>query len=366
MKYTIISTYPEKGSQNIGDGLISKSTINAIKLAKGENCNIQVIWRAADWADVKEKILDSDAIIFACLAIRKNMGDEIYPYLQKLLDSGIPLGAISSGTELPIHNNDKHIFSEFTEKDKRQLQQLNQNALFFTTRGYLSQSFCRSLGLDNVSHSGDIAFWDPRFSKRKFGSNHKIKTIAISDPHKSILYLDSVKSLIKGLKNDFPNAELIFILHGINPVIENFCKKTNLRYEKIFLNKENGLEIYDSVDLHVGYRVHAHVSTLNRRRPSYLLEQDGRGCDYGLTIEKKITVASFLPTMKPILNMKNLIKFMLGKKILNGRKVSTSPVYQILAMINEDLNLDFVKFKGLERQILEFNELCFSTLKKLP
>src|SRR5690606_24022540 len=138
-------------------------------------------------------------------------------------------------------------FTDFPIDSLNYLYELNAKALFFTTRGYLSQSFCKFYKMDNVTFSGDIAFLDSRFANRIFEPVHKIETIAISDPHNSEIFLTSVVALYSGLKKLFPKAEFIFMLHGLNPTIENFCEKEGLRFEKIYLNKENGLDIYDSI-----------------------------------------------------------------------------------------------------------------------
>ncbi|WZL88719.1 polysaccharide pyruvyl transferase family protein [Salinimicrobium sp. 3283s] len=365
MIYTIISTYPEEGSKNIGDGLITATTIDAIKTVKGENNDIQIVWRGARWEEVKEKILKSDAIIFACLAIRKNMEIYTYPYFEQLLNTNIPLGVIASGTAVDIFNNDKNIFTDFPKTSLEYLKKLNDNALFFTTRGYLTQSFCRYHQLDKVTFSGDIAFFDNRFSNRIFKPVNNIKTIAISDPHKSSIYLKSVDKLVRGLGKLYPKAKLIFMLHGLNAELEKYCKKENLTVKKIYLDKDNGLDTYDDIDLHVGYRVHAHVSSLKRRIPSYLLEQDGRGCDYGLTINKKISVANYTYYKIPI-TIKNLLRHLLDKEFEKNFFVSVNPVNQLLALIEEDRNSNFSKFLNLEDQILDFNKLCIQALKKLP
>ena len=39
----------------------------------------------------------------------------------------------------------------------------------------------------------------------------------------------------------------------------------------------SGIIKYKSIDLHVGYRVHAHIDCLSRRRTSFLIHEDGRG-----------------------------------------------------------------------------------------
>jgi polysaccharide pyruvyl transferase WcaK-like protein len=44
------------------------------------------------------------------------------------------------------------------------------------------------------------------------------------------------------------------------------------------------LKLYGQVDLHVGYRVHAHLCALSRRRPSLLIAEDGRGRGQAVTL----------------------------------------------------------------------------------
>jgi polysaccharide pyruvyl transferase WcaK-like protein len=46
----------------------------------------------------------------------------------------------------------------------------------------------------------------------------------------------------------------------------------------------DALELYGQVDLHVGYRVHAHLCALSRRRPSLLIAEDGRGRGQAVTL----------------------------------------------------------------------------------
>jgi hypothetical protein len=44
------------------------------------------------------------------------------------------------------------------------------------------------------------------------------------------------------------------------------------------------LNLYDQCDLHVGYRVHAHLDFLSRRKASLLLQEDARGVGQSLTL----------------------------------------------------------------------------------
>ena len=49
-------------------------------------------------------------------------------------------------------------------------------------------------------------------------------------------------------------------------------------------NDTSNLEFYDNCDLHVGYRLHGHISFLRRRLPSVLTGKDGRGYGFNATL----------------------------------------------------------------------------------
>lgn len=117
--YVIVSTYPKEGSKNIGDQLITNSVINAIKNIKGnDNASIECIWRADSWENVKDKIKNADAIIFACLAIRPHMTRSEYPFLNNIIKENIPIHVISSGTALPVEK-DSFTISEYVDEDSK-------------------------------------------------------------------------------------------------------------------------------------------------------------------------------------------------------------------------------------------------------
>src|SRR5690606_28726144 len=114
----------------------------------------------------------------------------------------------------------------------------------------------------------------------------------------------------------------------------------------------SGLDRYDDYDIHIGYRVHAHVSMLKRRKPSYLIEQDGRGIDYGLTLERKISIPS-VPSEKLVINFKNILRWMLGKKLKRIREADPNVVNLLISIVKSDKMNCFQRFFGLENQILK-------------
>ncbi len=46
--------------------------------------------------------------------------------------------------------------------------------------------------------------------------------------------------------------------------------------EKDLSGAVENLAFYDNIDLHVGYRLHGHISFLRRRKPSFLIAEDSR------------------------------------------------------------------------------------------
>lgn len=360
LKIVIVSTYPKEGSKNIGDQLITNSLISAIKDIN-PNASFDIVFRADKWSSVKDKILKADHVFFACLAIRRFMDKNEYPWMSKVLDSKVPFSCIASGTDLLV-NKSTNIYSDISSSASSLLSRINKQAVTFTTRGQMSQFFCESLGLDQCIFNGDIAFYNTKYAEQKFISHQDIRNIIISDPHRPKAYINSLDVLINGLKNIFPDANITIAQHGINPTIQNYCDKHNIKTVKIYEKPDTGLDIYDNADLHVGYRVHAHVSALSRRKYSYLLEQDGRGCDYGLTLEKKISIPSYINV--PAVLKPNKVLEKLYFKATKQPITSVSPAHQMLALIQGDKALGFEKFLNLEKQIEGFNKSTLLSLQK--
>ena len=362
MKVCIITTYPEHGTKNIGDQLITLRTCEYIKSVFGEGVGISLVWRAEDWANASKVILESDLVVFACLAIRKKMTEVEYPYLWKVLNSGKPFVVLAAGTSLsPTSENGG--YSAISSDSLKALRKINENAVTFTTRGVLSQGFCKHHGLDKAVFAGDIAFYDKRFFGLKFPKACAVKKIAISDPHGGLLYWRPLKFLVDDLSQVFPGAEIKFFMHGENASLLERLRQEGYECVEIYRDKDHGLEGYDDIDLHVGFRVHGHVSALARRKPSYLLEQDGRGCDYGLTFNANISVPCYMAGDRV-----GLIANLLSKRLGVGLPrlgPGSYPAIKIMSMIREDASSDFSKFELMERQLLSFTSFYDSEGQKI-
>ena len=273
-RYVIVTTYPASGSRNIGDWLITES-LKEIVFSFEPAARIDIVWRADDWHNVKTTLESADHVFFACLAIRPRMHQNEYPYLSKFLETGVPFSVHAAGTDLPVSRS-RDLFARFSNETIHLLKQMDTSSIVFTTRGVLSQFAAERLGVTTARFVGDIAFSGKAFEKRIFPINEPIQTIIVSDPHRPNIYKRSFVDLLYGLQHLFPEAELRVALHGNNETIWGTSRQHGFECVPIYEDAKNGLNIYDSADLHVGFRVHGHVSALKRRKYSYLLEQDGR------------------------------------------------------------------------------------------
>ena len=329
---------------------------------KGD-AEFRTAWREENWSTVRSHVESSDAVVFACLAIRDQM-KQVYPYLSQIVKSGVPFGILASGTRLRPGELRADLYS-FSDEDANLLRQASEQALFWGTRGVLTQQFCKKHGIKNAQFTGDIAFADQRFENRKFESDRNIKRIAVTDPHNPEAYKKPFVALIEQLRKVFPDADVSVFLHGINPTIEGLCKENNIPYKRLY-HGNTGLNAYEKVDLHVGFRLHGHVSALSRRIYSYLLEQDGRGTEYGLSIERKISVPCYRYQLGRRPTIKNELRKLLRKQTLKNRHVPKNAIEQVIALIRQDKIGRFSRFVGLETQIKRFQSNNLRLIKQLP
>lgn len=353
-KYIIISTYPENGSKNVGDKLITASLINLIKKIN-PYAECKVIWRALKWKNVENEIRNANAVITAGLAVCKDMNEVEYPYLRNILELNIPLVVISAGTSLPVDKGDD-LVDFISDKTLSLLKEINDKAVFCTSRGRLTQFLLKKYHLDNFIFSGDVAFFDERFQHRKFSRLKKVKKIGVSEPHGFNSYKDTLKYLVDSLNNLFSFPEILMIQHGIRHKIEveKFSQDNNLIYCPIY-GKEVMLDVYDGIDIHIGFRVHGHVSALSRRKVSYLFEQDGRGVDYGINFDQKVSVPCYLTKMN---------EQTVDKKD-NGLRYGKKSVDIMLALIERDREESFAKFIGMEKNIADTTVFLENELGKI-
>lgn len=346
LRVLLVSTWPEFGSRNVGDWLITESTRQAI-LREAPDSLVRSIWREAPRAELGRQLGDCDVVFFSYLAIRRNL-EKVYPNIDLILASGLPIVAVGAGAS--VHTLARgHLRSLLTNRTIDLLFELSQRAVVFTTRGHLTQLLVDDVGLEGVAYTGDIAFNQP-LVRREFTAPKDILTIGISSPHRFLEYEASVFALQFGLKQIFPAAKIHFLVHG---------KDSALRFKKFLpdtavfdLTESKGepFSAYERLDLHVGFRVHGHVSALVRGTPSLLLEQDGRGADYGSSFSLAMSRPAYLVSPPP----REALGTKIGNLFRTEKKKIDFPVdgvSQVLSLVRMYAEKDFEPFGSLATEI---------------
>lgn len=173
------------------------------------------------------------------------------------------------------------------------LKKLDENGTIFGCRDYITERVLKNNGIKNTFMTGCCSWYDvDNLSITKFKSDvNNINHIVISDQGltKNSKYHDikfkQTINLVKLIKTKFPPVKITYVFQGgittkysanYNLHIKEFLEKNNIDYIDIS-GSSKGFSIYNTADLHIGYRVHSHIYCLSKRIPSILIEEDARG-----------------------------------------------------------------------------------------
>jgi hypothetical protein len=174
---------------------------------------------------------------------------------------------------------------------------MSTSAKYLSCRDLFSSHVLRKQGISNVLMTGCPVWYD----LPSIGKPMRLPSPAnrvVFTPAQLPLYQNVSIRVAEALRKQFPHAELVCSFHrGIskkdkftrqdevsnNQVIE--AAATSLGYQIVDLSHSGeGTSLYDRCDLHVGFRLHAHLYTLSKRTPSLLLHEDGRGVAASATL----------------------------------------------------------------------------------
>ena len=276
--------------KNAGDYLISYRSQALIKHIIPE-CEIVSLWEGTRLDSPKEnKILKQcDVVVFG--------GGPFFTH--HLYPKDIPLIPILDNIDKPMINvgggwygKDSSVQTiksyHMNSASIDLLKKIQDSAGELSCRDWHTANMLRQKGFKTIM-TGCPAWYDyPYLKQNTLNPIHEIKNICISDPAK-LDNLQAAAKLIFYLRKRYPSAQITFIFHrGSWEQNDNWegKKRKKLLYTVLKHNKigvkdisggYEGFALYDECDLHVGFRVHAHIYNLSHRNRSILIEEDGRG-----------------------------------------------------------------------------------------
>ena len=278
-------------SKNAGDFLIVQRSKELLSYFV-KDAQIKEYDRSQKLDSQIDDINSNDVLVFAGgPAYISSMYPQKLPLVEDLNKIKIPFFALAMGwkgqADLP-----STIFNyNFTNSSMKLLKRFEMDGFGLGCRDYFSQNVLRRAGITDTTMTGCVAWYDLKcINENKIvNKGKKIKNIYISDPADSRNYRQFLE-IIKYCRNKFRDAEVKVIFHrGIKwdshtpkeqgKSLEKLCyklKKYGIEYVDISYGNEQ-FNLYKSCDLHIGYRVHAHIYSLSQRQRTILIEEDGRG-----------------------------------------------------------------------------------------
>lgn len=275
--------------KNAGDYLIEKRAKSLLEhFIPNIHCNR---FLRSEINEKLDKINEMDVIVFTGGPIYMNNIDGYLP-LDRCIREMKPKIMIMGGGWYGRGSGTARTYAyDFTSKTKEFLKMIDSNGYGLSCRDLYSVKILKKAGMENVKMTGCPAwYYLPKvFQKNIENSEWNIKKITVSDPALERNFPLALQ-LIRYLKSVFSNAEILFLFHrGIGQ--DRYTNAKSAEWRQKFVNELTnggvnikdisysckGFTLYDGCDLHIGFRVHAHLYNLSMRQRSILIEEDGRG-----------------------------------------------------------------------------------------
>jgi len=286
MEYTLLAG----ARANVGDHLIVS---RAKRLLESNIPDVRFL-ELPRWESIEPALerVNSTRGIILCggPAYQPKLYPGIYPLVKDLRQIRVPIIPLGLGWKgVPGDEQSLHEY-RFTPSSMQLLARMHDDCEFTSCRDYLTKEALRKHGFENVIMTGDPAWYDMDFVQKDYRPPREIRTIAVSAPARELFH-DQCVNLVDQCKRKFPEARVICTFHhgwqqtqNVNASVANTHKTLRDRLEErdcetvsLAADLERMQGIYDRTDLHIGYRLHAHLYFISRQQPSFLLEEDGRG-----------------------------------------------------------------------------------------
>ena len=284
---------------NAGDFLIKYRAKELLASLRPDRQFIDInAWENLDDNRLLDLVNNSKALILTGgPAIGKHMYGKTYRLTYNLDKIKVPIITFGLGWNSETGDWENIDSYQFTERSRSLIKRISESGYMNSVRDYHSYHLMKNSGVQNIMMTGCPVLYKPE----KFD-----QTISIGKSKKilfslGVMFAESkrmeaqVKKLITSLTEYFGNSNVaIAFHHSLDPTYlktvdprRNLFKKNvefskwldikKIEYIDISGSAEKLIESYSKVDLHIGYRVHAHIFMSSISKPSILLSEDGRG-----------------------------------------------------------------------------------------
>jgi polysaccharide pyruvyl transferase WcaK-like protein len=262
--------------RNAGDHLIYQRARRLIETWRPDvELKVAEAWRPLDHQLRADELAEARAIIVCGgpgygrgMPARYPIGDpSVLPAPLVLLALG---SALLPGTTRQIER------FTFDRESKRFLEEVARRAKYLGARDKLTAALLARNGVENVLMTGDPAWYDLATVDGPLRIPAEIRVIAVTPPADPA-YFDQAIRLFAAIAAAHSDAMLHVVHHrGVQRPFARLAATQGWQTVDI-TGSADGFEVFDRADLHVGYRVHAHLYSMSHATPSYLIAEDSRG-----------------------------------------------------------------------------------------
>jgi len=231
--------------------------------------------------------------------IRPQMWPELFPMADDLASIKVPILTIGAGWKSPSGTWDDTHHYPLSKGTMRLLKRMNDSGFLSGVRDYHTLNVMRHRGLSNFVMTGCPAYYDLDMLGREPAVPGSIDRISFS---LGVSYVvskamkDVMQITILSLQERFRNGDFQVVFHhstdprfykDMGTAKQRFAREQSkfiewldskeVKYTAVSGSADHLINHYADCDLHVGFRVHAHLFMCSISRPTVLISEDGRG-----------------------------------------------------------------------------------------
>lgn len=256
-------------------------------------------WEPLDEQKLEQVNSASALILMGGPSLRFEMYPGIYRLTEDLADIKVPVSLMGVGWKSPSGRWQDTYRYPFSDQSMQLLEKAEGSGVPISVRDYHSLNSLRFNGIENVMMTGCPAYYDLDVLNHTPWMPRQIDSIGFS---LGVSFVQSrqmenqMKSQILACREMFSRAKFkVFFHHSLEShateaaygrsmsehlerhrEFAEWLESKQIVYVDISGSAQNLIESYSHVDLHVGYRVHAHIFMNSVGKPSLLLSEDGR------------------------------------------------------------------------------------------
>lgn len=256
-------------------------------------------WEPLDEHKLEQVNNASALILMGGPSLRYEMYPGIYRLTNNLADIKVPVSLMGVGWKSASGRWQDTYRYAFSDRSMQLLEKAEGSGLPVSVRDYHSLNSLRFNGIENVMMTGCPAYYDldalgqtPKMPRQISSVGFSLGVSFVQNAQME----NQMKQQILACREYFRDARIEVLFHHSlefdateaaygrsmsehlkrHREFAEWLESKQISYRDISGSAQNLIECYSDVDLHVGYRVHAHIFMNSIGKPSLLLSEDGR------------------------------------------------------------------------------------------